>query len=211
MDELGIMTHRYDPVAFCLQEVMLPENGAINIRRFSNYIKLPNNNDRPSGGVAILVPSNTPHSRIRLYTNLQAVAIRVSLHKTITLCSLYLPPNSAVEKHELQDLLRQLPRPAVVCGDFNAHNPLWWSSHITPRGKIIEDLIAEEDFSLLNDGSATYIHPANGSQSNIDLTICHPNIYLDLKWNTVKDTHGSDHYPVLVSFAKPHKQEKLPQ
>ena len=46
--------------------------------------------DRASGGSSIEVNNSVPQSLISIYTNLQAVA--VTLHKTIHVCSIYLPP-----------------------------------------------------------------------------------------------------------------------
>ena len=98
---------------------------------------------------------NKAHSQIRLDTTLQGMAVRVSLHKTLSVGSLYLSPGSALDKNKLMCLINQLPRPAIVLGDFNAHNPLWGSAKISPRGKQIEEIIASNDLSLVNDGSIT--------------------------------------------------------
>ena len=39
------------------------------------------------------VKSSVPHSQFDLNTNLQAVAVNVTLSKKETICSIYLPPN----------------------------------------------------------------------------------------------------------------------
>ena len=39
---------------------------------------------------------------------------------------------------------------------------------------MLEDLFSEMDLCSLNDGSSTYIHPATGSTSTLDLSICGP-------------------------------------
>ena len=41
-----------------------------------------------------IVNENVPQSIVTLNTNLQAVAVKVTAHKTITLCSVYLPPRN---------------------------------------------------------------------------------------------------------------------
>jgi len=79
------------------------------------------------GGSAILVNSSTPHRQLNLKTCLQAVAIRVTLRKTITACSIYLPPSMAFNINDFNDLLSQLPSPLLITGDFNSHgHPLGW-------------------------------------------------------------------------------------
>ena len=51
--------------------------------------------------------------------------------------------------------------------------------------------MADEDLCLLNNGSFTYIHPANGTKSCIDLTLCHPEILFDFSWKVLIDSHGN--------------------
>jgi hypothetical protein len=49
----------------------------------------------------------------------------------------------------------------------------------------------------------TYIHPATGSKTSIDLTICDPSLVMDLSWMVHDDLCGSDHYPLLLEVANP--------
>ena len=46
---------------------------------------------------------------------------------------------------------------------------------------------------------STYLHPATGSYSSLDLTICSPGIFPDFNWKVFDDLHGSDHFPIQVS------------
>ena len=52
---------------------------------------------------------------------------------------------------------------------------------------MIEDLLLKHNLSILNDGSNTYLHPATGSSSAIDLSIASPSLYLDYSWEVVTD------------------------
>ena len=52
--------------------------------------------------------------------------------------------------------------------------------------------------STRNDGSNTYLHPATGSSSAIDLSIASPSLYLDFSWELVTDLHGSYHFPICI-------------
>ena len=47
---------------------------------------------RATGGSSIFINTNLIHSPMALDTELQAVAVRVSFAKTVTLCSIYVPP-----------------------------------------------------------------------------------------------------------------------
>ena len=44
----------------------------------------------------------------------------------------------------------------------------------------------------------TCLHPPTGNYYAIDLSLCHPNIYLDFDWSVCDDLHGSDHFPILI-------------
>ena len=83
-------------------------------------------------------------------------------------------------------------------GDFNSHHTLWGCTHTNDKGRIIEDFITKHDLVLLNDKSATYLHPATGSYSSLDLTIGSPEICPEFNWKVVDDLHGSDHFPIQV-------------
>ena len=66
---------------------------------------------------------------------MQAVAISATLHKTITVCSVYIPPNEEPKDLELNNLIEQLPRPFIIMGDFNSHNEIWGSKKTDKKGK----------------------------------------------------------------------------
>ena len=69
---------------------------------------------------------------------------------------------------------------------------------IGPATAKAEDLLLKHNLLLLNDSSHTYLHPATGSTSAIDLSISTPSLYLDFTWQVIADQHGSDHFPVGI-------------
>ena len=79
---------------------------------------------------------------------------------------------------------------------------------INDKGRIIEDFITKHDLVLQNDKSSTYLHPAAGSYSTLDLTICSPGIFPDFNWKVFDDLHGSDHFPIQVSEVGPSVQQR---
>ena len=56
---------------------------------------------------------------------MQAKAVSISAHKTITMCSIYLPTISILNPKEINQLVDQLPSPYILVGDVNAHIKLW--------------------------------------------------------------------------------------
>ena len=83
-------------------------------KNYSLYNRIANENQKASGGSSILVKSNVPHRQIDINSNLQAVAVNVTLSKSITICSLYLPPHCKFSKHDLENIINQLPRPYLL-------------------------------------------------------------------------------------------------
>ena len=51
----------------------------------------------------------------------------------------------------------------------------------------------------MNDTSYTYHSPSTKSFTSIDLSFCHPSLYLDYNWWSVcEDQHNSDHFPIII-------------
>ena len=65
--------------------------------------------------------------------------------------------------------------------------------NLTAKKINIEHFLSSSNMCLLNNKSHTYIHPATGAHSSIDLSICDPDIFLDLVWSVNDDLCGSDH------------------
>jgi len=209
-DELNLLIQTHNPIAVCLQETFLKDTDSISMRGFNLYHKF-HNSERASGGVSILVNENIPQSVVALNTKLQAVAVRVTAHKAITICSIYLPPrnNFNFNPRDLQDLFDQLPTPFVVMGDFNGHHTMWGCEDVNIRGKQLEDLILKNGVILLNDKTSTYFHPGSGSLTSIDLTLCSPSLLLDFSWKVGPDPCGSDHFPIILENDGPPSLERV--
>ena len=90
----------------------------------------------------------------------------------------------------------------MLLGDFSGHNILWGSKDNDPRGDLIEDFITQNDICLMNDISNTFLDSGKGTFSALDLSICHPSLYLDYEWSVCEDQHGSDHFPIVIESIK---------
>ena len=120
--------------------------------------------------------------------------------KAYTICSIYIPPSSRLHRHDLDHLVDQLPAPYVLCGDFNGHNTLWGSQSTNDKGATLENFIDDHDMILLNMSSPTRYDDYHHTYSTIDLSICHPSVYLDWTCNVLPDRHGSDHFPLSLQL-----------
>ncbi len=215
--ELELLQQKYQPAVFCLQETLLKDekynlNEKYSLKGFEPYHKVGtiDSEGRAHGGVSIMVKESIPQHVLPLNTTLQAIAVNMTLNQQITVCSIYLPPSSNPNTEELEYLLGQLPSPYIIVGDFNAHNELWGGSRSDRKGKQVETLIASKNLCLWNDNSPTYIHPATGSQTSIDLSLCSPGLLLDFDWRVEEDLHGSDHFPIILESNHPTPDERTP-
>ena len=61
----------------------------------------------------------------------------------------------------------------------------------------------------MNDSkSKTYLHPATGKYSSIDLTLCSLVLLSNFTWKVTDDLCGSDHFPIVFSSTQPSSTER---
>ena len=89
-------------------------------------------NDRATGGGALLINKSYLFSEVHLNTLLQAVAVRMTLNKVVTFCSIYLPPSDYVAKTDLINLICHL------------RSFFWATSTVTPRFGVTSPITAED-------------------------------------------------------------------
>ena len=210
-EELLLLLSLLRPSVFCLQETFLKPNDMFTLKGFNVYNHIHLDCLRASGGSSLLVHSTLPQRQIKLKTDLQAVAVSVTLEKEITFCSVYIPPSYLLKSEQLTSLLQQLPSPYMLVGDFNGHNVLWGCNDNDTRGELIEDFITKNDICLMNDKSNTYLDSGKGTFSSLDLSLCHPSLYLDYDWSVWEDQRGSDHFPILIESVQTHDEAHNPK
>ena len=111
--ELQLLINSHQPVALCLQELLIADSYQFQNKQYSLVSKLPDldSHNRPTGGTGILIRKDIPHSVIPLHRPLQAVACRISIPDPITVCSVYLPPSSIWNHRDLLNLVSKFPTP----------------------------------------------------------------------------------------------------
>ena len=200
-NDLLLLLSSIEPIACCLQELMVDNNYSFYNRQYNLFTVLPTHphpNSRPSGGAGILVRKTVPHARIPISSSLQAVACRISTPRPITICSIYLAPNSSWTQSDLLALAAQLPDPILLLGDFNAHSTLWGCPGTDRKGQEVIDFLLSSNMYLFNNQSYTYVHPATGTRSSIDLSFCDPSLAMDFSWEVHDDLCCSDHCPIVL-------------
>ena len=212
-EELKSLVFDFNPYILCLQETYLKSSDTLSFKGFDTLNKFCVSpvNGRPIGGVSILIKKGTPYEILTLNSDLQAVAVRATLHRCISICSIYIPPKHKLTQQQITKITDQLPAPYLLLGDFNAHSTLWGNQNNNNIGNIIENTLDNSDLMLLNGGSPTYLHPATGSLSAIDLSMCSPSVYMDLEWSVHDDQCGSDHYPIIINIGQSAIEDRVPK
>ena len=96
-EELNLLINEKKPVAVCFAGDFYKRLRQFTLKYHSCYFQHCTDNDKASGGVAVIVNNSIPHHSVKLDSTLQAVAVSISLNKTITLCSVYLPHSSRLD------------------------------------------------------------------------------------------------------------------
>jgi Endonuclease-reverse transcriptase len=170
-NELLILMQSFQPVAFCLPRAKNPKFLPVFYAQYSLVSKLQDValGNTPSGGSGILIWKDIPHSEIKLDSPLNAVACRISIPEPISVCSVYLPLSSTWNCNNLVSPISELPPPVLLMGDFNSHSTLWGCSSTGQKGLEMEKFLMQSNLCLLNNKSATHLHPGTGMLSPLDL------------------------------------------
>lgn len=198
-----------NPVILSIQETRLLTHQEGKLSGYTAYRKDRVTHNNASGGVAIYVKDSFHAEPFPLVSELEVIAITTNIPKKTTIASIYLPPNTIIQEKQVEDLIKQLPAPFLLTGDFNSHSFMWGSYKRDTRGKMIENIVNNNDkIVILNDGSATYFSPRSGSLSAIDLTLSDTKLAPNLTWDVLPYPFGN-HFPTKVSFPSIHTENKL--
>ena len=192
-----------DPNIICIQESKLRANKNIRLKHYQHPPARKDREIEGGGGVMIFVKQGLPYTEEILETSMEAAAIKIYLREmTLSVVSLYIPPdykNKTVGRH-LEQLVKQLERPFLLCMDANAHHTAWGSEVPDRRGQIIEDWLTRNELGILNSGGPTYMDP-QGKGSQIDITMCTEDLSTRFSWEVHHDLCTSDHFPIYISSA----------
>ena len=98
----------------------------------------------------VAVKHTIPHTLLQINTPLQAIAISFSTGDLKSICSVYLPPIEQISALQIEQLIDQLPKPTMIVGDMNAHNPMWFDGRLGTRGGIVQSAIETKNLLILN-------------------------------------------------------------
>ena len=196
-EDIELLISKYSPAAICLQETLLTPHQTQTFKHYSAYYK---SGIHGHGGVCILVKDKFIHSQVQFQADLQAVAVCIMIDdKTYTVASVYVPPSGTLNELAIDRMINSFSSRYLILGDFNGHSHLWGANQENERGKIVEKLIDRHNLILLNDSVHTRFDTYHQTSSLLDLSLCHPSIYMDVACEISSDRLGSDHHPIIIT------------
>ena len=177
-EELLLLLNEYNPKVVCLQETFLKDKNQLNIKHSQSYDHLYTDGHRASGGVSILVRKDVPQQQIN-DSELQVIAVKTTLHKSINICSIYIPPLDLINDKNLDKLIEQIPKPHILLGDLNSYNTIWGCLKTNKKGTDLEKVINSNNLCILNNKSPNYLNPSTSSYSAINIILSDPSNYMD--------------------------------
>ncbi|HMG39082.1 MAG TPA: reverse transcriptase domain-containing protein [Nitrososphaeraceae archaeon] len=191
----------FPPDVICVEETFLkaqtqsPKLDGYNIIRKDCL-----SNER--GGLAIYLKEGLNFSVLDVaeIPNIEIQGIEIkTLNGYLKIFNSYMTPSCKFKKEDIQKIFPQ--KRSLLVGDFNAHSKLWGCSNTDQRGKIIEEILTENNLIVLNTGQSTYITSnQSNSHSVIDLSISSQDIALNARHNVTNTNMGSDHYATITTI-----------
>ena len=190
------------PDIICIQESWL--NNKINYKLNNYSIVRKDRKFGRGGGVCIFVKNNITFKikENEFVKNIEYNQIEFIINnKSFNLINIY-NPGEKINRLEYNALFAV--QNVIICGDFNSKNKIWGSITTDHNGKILEELMDDNDLYLLNDGTGTHISYC-GNQTPLDLTFVSNNLANISNWNVQKDSLGSDHFLVKIELYQSNK------
>lgn len=180
--------------------------------------------NRHGGSAAILIKNNIKYSTYNIaYTandKFEVCAITIRFRsKSLTIISLYKPPNVSISRAEWVRFFSQFPNDILVGGDFNTHHPRWDDELTCAEGIKLVEAMDSVGLHCLNRGGQTRFATAYSRNSSIDLILTNNVSALTAHWKIMQESWGSDHLPIRIEivgsvanrlrFNTPHKVYSL--
>ena len=134
----------------------------------------------------------------------QSVVVEVE-GAELRVINIYIPPTSSCQPGYAPNLIPLFSTidDTLIAGDFNAHDPAWYSNttdtRAAERGEQIADACVDSPMQILNTDAATRV-PTNGPTTSPDITFASAHLANGARWEP-KTTLNSDHLPILIGLS----------
>ena len=119
-------------------------------------------------------------------------------NKIYTVASVYVPPSETLNELDFDRMIESFSSSYIVL-DFNGQSYLWRANQENERGKVVEHLIDSHKLISLNYCVYTRFDTYHQTSSSLDLSLCHPSIYMDVACEVLSDRLGNDHYLIIIT------------
>ncbi|KAJ8733244.1 hypothetical protein PYW08_001542 [Mythimna loreyi] len=195
--DLIFLINKFKPLACSIAETWLTPSLSF---RIPHYNVLRCDRSDGYGGSALFVNNKVPLSPLPLPSLTGDMSIVSGRIEGITVLSVYIahPHNDFLVV--LRNILSNVRGPILVMGDFNCHHYRWGSERCDAFGAALVEILDDLDLCVLNNGCATRRSLPGQQKSCVDLTFCSAELAASIHWNCTTLSHGSDHYPIVISL-----------
>ena len=212
LDELKLISFDLKPDVICLCETWTNDtitNSFLTIEDYSLICRKDRNdtNQGIGGGLIIYVKSNilsceVNYDYVSLYNQCCVVSLTVDTNKRLNIALVYRPHslydenNVADNNEKLCNILKQLPKPYVIVGDFNFSDINWDASTSTAKSKQFLDTVNDLFLTQHID------FPTHKSGTMPDLVLSSDQSLI-LSTESVGILGSSDHDMIFVNIKSP--------
>ena len=204
LEEFKQHLSEYNPEVICLQS---PGGHLWDMPVLPGYYNPPYRvaDDRGIVKVATYIKNHftVTYETIEKEDNLYTVITTLETNslEELLIINLYYPRSCKKSEFKWLEKVNKHKGPVVICGDFNAHHPLWDTGVDISGGTYLLDTIQNSPLIIANDGSITRVAEISHQQNTApDITLFSADLQIDTTWNTHTDTLGSDHLPIHITL-----------
>ena len=172
----------------------------------SNYNVIRQDRHDSRGGSALLIkkPYTFKKISIQQIPGCDICGAEVYIQDlSISIVSIYNPPNNRIHPNELLSLFSISNRNLIICGDLNGHHITWGNNYNDTLGVSLLNAIEDCNLVILNDGSPTRINYPQQNPTAVDITLATPDICDSIRWKISDDSLGSDHFLIYLTLNEP--------
>ena len=198
-EEIQLWMKEKDIKIAALQETKLNEKSKLTESSQYTLVRKDRKQDK-GGGLAFLIHKSIPFQSADLPAHqdphLEIQGIKVN---NLTILNIYIPPTSSCAPGYSPTLSPYLNMDdALILGDINAHDPLWFSTMNDTRGSQLAEEISSSNYATLNEDQPTRL-PSNGNPTSPDISLASLPFLPYITWTT-HISLGSDHLPIVINL-----------
>ncbi|XP_055947029.1 uncharacterized protein LOC129980674 [Argiope bruennichi] len=121
--------------------------------------------------------------------------------KPLNIFNVYHPSN---QKNLAANFSNFMDKNSIIIGDLNAKHTAWGCSSDNDRGIDVLQMMDQNEFIILNDGSHTHSSFSYNTSKALDIAMTSAELVPQCSWS-VLDNIGSNHLPILIELNKKQK------